>query len=92
MDEETYVLSGAAILWNIPRSMSIISYFIVGRGPTLKPGTAKSLSLAATRAAMLLYTLAASLVGADATMGVPASEVSRISIFKGTCQKTHDWC
>lgn len=80
------------MLWIIHGSMSIISYFMVGRGPALKPGTAKSISLAATRTAMLLYTLAASLVGADATMGVPASEVSRISIFKGTCQKPHDWC
>lgn len=69
-----------------------IVYCTVVRGPVTTPKETQSFNLAAICTAMPLYTLEASLVGAHATIGLPAFEVSRISIFNGTCRniKTMD--
>jgi hypothetical protein len=60
-------------------------YRMVILGPAPAPDDVQSCSLAANRTAMALYTIATSLEGEAATIGLPASDVSRIAMFRGTC-------
>ncbi len=63
------------------------SYRMVILGPAPAPDDVQSCSLAANRTAMALYTIATSLEGEAATIGLPASDVSRIAMFRGTCRQ-----
>jgi hypothetical protein len=61
-------------------------------GPAPAPDDVQSCSLAANRTAMALYTIATSLEGEAATIGLPASDVSRIAMFRGTCRRATEAC
>lgn len=61
-------------------------------GPAPAPDDVQSCSLAANRTAMALYTIDTSLEGEAATIGLPASDVSRIAMFRGTCHQAIEAC
>jgi hypothetical protein len=68
------------------------SYCMVILGPAPAPDDVQSCSLAANRTATPLYTIATSLEGEAATIGLPASDVSRIAMFRGTCHQAIAAC